>query len=166
MTVAVVCGNPKPKSRTLEAGIFVARKLTSVEPDIVLDLVDIGPHLLGWGDPVASEAVASIQAAEVAVFASPTYKGTYTGLLKLFLDLVPTDGLTGVIAIPVMLGAALGHAMAPDLLLKPVLVELGAACPARGLYLLETDYLSDAIVDPWVNRVRPFLPSTYHTHES
>jgi FMN reductase len=110
--------------------------------------------------------LASIQAAEVAVFASPTYKGTYTGLLKLFLDLVPTDGLTGVIAIPVMLGAALGHAMAPDLLLKPVLVELGDACPARGLYLLETDYLSDAIVDPWVNRVRPFLPSTYHTHES
>jgi len=164
--VTVVCGNPRPKSRTLEAGLFVARKLTGADPQLVLDLVDIGPHLLGWGDPVAQQAVESVQACGIAIFASPTYKGTYTGLLKLFLDQVPTDGLSGMIAIPVMLGAALGHAMAPDLLLKPVLVELGAACPARGLYLLETDYTSDAIIDPWLSRVRPFLPSTYHTKES
>jgi FMN reductase len=157
MRTAVVCGNPKAKSRTLEAAVFVARRLTEAEPEVVLDLVDIGPHLLGWGDPVANEAVQSVQACEVAVFASPTYKGTYTGLLKLFLDQVPTDGLNGVVAFPLMLGAALGHAMAPDLLLKPVLVELGAACPARGLYLLETDYTSEAIIDPWVARARPFL---------
>ena len=166
MRVAIVCGNPKAKSRTLEAGVFVAQKLTGTPPDLVLDLVDIGPNLLGWGDPVAQKAVADVQACQLAIFASPTYKGTYTGLLKLFLDQVPTDGLNGVIGIPLMLGAALGHAMAPDLLLKPVLVELGAACPARGLYLLETDYTSDAIVDPWVARVRPFLPSTYHTSQS
>jgi FMN reductase len=80
-------------------------------------------------------------------------------LLKLFLDQVPTDGLSGILAFPLMLGAALGHAMAPDLLLKPVLVEMGAACPARGLYLLETDYTSEAIIDPWVERARPFLPT-------
>jgi FMN reductase len=158
MRVAVVCGNPRAKSRTLEAALVVARRLTETEPEVVLDLVDIGPHLLGWGDAVATEAVQSVQASQVAVFASPTYKGAYTGLLKLFLDQIPGDGLNGVVAFPVMLGAALGHAMAPDLLLKPVLVELGAACPARGLYLLETDYTSEAIIDPWVARARPFLP--------
>lgn len=163
MRVAVVCGNPRPKSRTLEAGLFVAQRLTGQEPEVVLDLIDIAPHLLGWGDQVGADAVASVQGCQVAVFASPTYKGSYTGLLKLFLDLVPTDGFNGLLAFPVMLGAALGHAMAPDLLLKPVLVELGATCPARGLYLLETDYTSEAIVDPWVARVRSFLPSTYHT---
>jgi FMN reductase len=158
MRVAVVCGNPKPKSRTLEAGVFVAERLTGAPPDLVLDLIDIGPHLLGWGDEVARKAVEDVQACQVAVFASPTYKGAYTGLLKLFLDLVPTDGLNGTIAFPVMLGAAMGHAMAPDLLLKPVLVELGAACPARGLYLLETEYTSETIVDAWVARAKPFLP--------
>jgi FMN reductase len=157
MRVAVVCGNPKPKSRTLEAGVFVARRLTGVEPEVVLDLIELGPHLLGWGDDVSAKAVADVQASEVAVFASPTYKGAYTGLLKLFLDLVPTDGLNGMLAFPVMLGAAMGHAMAPDLLLKPVLVELGASCPARGLYLLETDYLSETVVDAWAARARPFL---------
>ncbi len=159
MKTAVVCGNPKPKSRTLEAALFVAEKLTGSPPEVVLDLVEIGPHLLGWGDPRATSAVESVRACDVAVFASPTYKGSYTGLLKLFLDQIPGDGLAGVIGFPLMLGAAMGHAMAPDLLLKPVLVELGAGCPARGLYLLETDYLSEAIVEPWIARARPFLVS-------
>jgi len=126
----------------------------------MLDLIDLGPHLLGWGDDVSKEAVADVQACQVAVFASPTYKGAYTGLLKLFLDLVPTDGFNGLLAFPVMLGAAMGHAMAPDVLLKPVLVELGAACPARGLYLLETDYLSEPVVDAWAERVKRFLPAS------
>lgn len=157
MRVAVVCGNPKPKSRTLEAAVFVAQRLTGTATDLVLDLVDIGPHLLGWGDSVATEAVEQVRGCDVGIFASPTYKGTYTGLLKLFLDQVPSDGLNGMLAFPVMLGAAMGHAMAPDLLLKPVLVELGASCPARGLYLLETDYTSEAAVDAWVDRARPFL---------
>lgn len=157
MRVAVICGNPKPKSRTLEAGLFVAERLTGAAPDVVLDLVEIGPHLLGWGDPTASEAVEQVRNCDVGIFASPTYKGAYTGLLKLFLDQVPTDGLNGMLAFPVMLGAAMGHAMAPDLLLKPVLVELGASCPARGLYLLETDYTSEEIVDAWVARARRFL---------
>jgi FMN reductase len=156
---AVVCGNPKPKSRTLEAALFVAEKLTGHAPDLVFDLVDLGPHLLSWGDAAAATAVESVRASDVVVFASPTYKGSYTGLLKLFLDQIPTDGLAGVIAFPVMLGAGMGHAMAPDVFLKPVLVELGASCPARGLYLLETDYLAESIVEPWAARARPFLVS-------
>ena len=155
--MAVVCGNPKPRSRTLEAALFVAERLCQHPPEVVLDLVNIGSHLLGWGDAVATDAVQQVCACDVGVFASPTYKGAYTGLLKLFLDQVPTDGLNGQVAFPVMLGAAMGHAMAPDLLLKPVLVELGASCPARGLYLLETDYTSEAIIDPWVARAKRFL---------
>ena len=111
---------------------------------MVLDLIDIGPHLLGWGDDVSAKAVEQVRQCHVAVFASPTYKGSYTGLL----EAVPGPGSDRRASMacsrfPVMLGAAMGHAMAPDLLLKPVLVELGASCPARGLYLLETDYTSE-----------------------
>jgi FMN reductase len=157
VSLAVVCGNPKPKSRTLEAALFVAEKLAGGPPDVVLDLVDFGPALLTWGDQSVKAAVESVCACHAVVFASPTYKGTYTGLLKLFLDQFPSDSLAGTTAFPLMLGAAMGHAMAPDLLLKPVLVELGATCPTRGLYLLETDYTSEATIDPWLVRARPFV---------
>jgi FMN reductase len=157
VTLAVVCGNPKPRSRTLEAALFVAERLGGGPPAVVLDLVEFGPALLTWGDPAVTAAVESVCRSRAAVFASPTYKGTFTGLLKLFLDQFPSDSLVGTTAFPLMLGAAMGHAMAPDVFLKPVLVELGASCPARGLYLLETDYTSTAIIDPWLERARPFV---------
>jgi len=147
--IAVVTGNPKPASRTLDAAVHLATRIAGEPPTTVVDVVDLGPGLLGWGDPTVKAAVAAVQEADVVVFASPTYKATYTGLLKLFIDQFLADGLTGVVAIPLMLGAGLGHAMAPDLLLKPVLVELGATCPTRGLYLLDSDFTSEEAVGPW-----------------
>jgi FMN reductase len=159
MKTAVVIGNPKARSRTRDAGVLVATKLTGAEPDVVLDVIDLGAGLLGFGDPAVAAAVQSIQQANVVIFASPTYKATYTGLLKLFLDQFPTDGLAGVTAFPVMLGAGPAHALAPDLLLKPVLVELGAICPAVGLYLIDKTFADDPKLDAWVARVKPLLPA-------
>jgi FMN reductase len=150
MKIAVVVGNPKPASRTLEAALLVAQAFDEGPPDTVVDVVDLGSGLLGWGDPDVASAVAAVQSADLAIVASPTYKATYTGLLKLFLDQIPADGLVGVTAVPLMLGAGPAHALAPDLLLKPVLVELGATCPTKGLYLMDSAYATPGVLDPWL----------------
>jgi len=155
MEIAVVTGNPKPASRTLDAALLVAQRIGCPEPSVVIDVVQLGAGLLGWGDPAVAAAVDSVRASPVVVFASPTYKATYTGLLKLFLDQIPADGLADVVAIPLMLGAGPAHALAPELLLKPVLVELGATCPTRGLYLMDSDYTNPAGLDPWLARAIP-----------
>ncbi|MBT3553734.1 MAG: NADPH-dependent oxidoreductase [Rhodospirillaceae bacterium] len=157
MNMVVVVGNPKPKSRTMEAGILAAKGLAGGEPDLVIDLADLGAGLLEWGNKDVEEAVASVSGANAVIFASPTYKATYTGLLKLFLDQIPYDGLAGVIGLPLMLGAAPNHALAPELTLKPVLVELGAICPARGLYLLDSNYAEDPALKKWIERTQPLL---------
>ena len=47
--------------------------------------------------------------------------------------------------------------MAPDLLLKPVLVELGATCPAPGVYLHQDTYAEDGRIDAYVQRWGPAL---------
>jgi FMN reductase len=159
MKTAVVVGNPKAKSRTLEAGCLVARKLTAAEPDLLIDLVDFGPALLEWGNAAVTQSIETVRGMNVVVFASPTFKATYTGLLKLFLDQIPSDGLAGVTCFPVMLGAGPAHALAPDLLLKPVLVELGAICPAAGLYLIDKSFQEDPRLDAWVARAKPLLPA-------
>ncbi|SHG70797.1 NADPH-dependent FMN reductase [Geodermatophilus nigrescens] len=148
-TIAVV-GNPRPRSRTRAAAELVVERLTGAPPDVVVDVVDLGPGLLGWGDPAVGEAVQALRAAEVAVIASPTYKATYTGLLKLFLDQIGTGDLAGVVAVPLMLGGGPTHALAPELLLKPVLVELGATTPTRGLYLVEKSWDDPAALEPWL----------------
>jgi FMN reductase len=150
MNVAVVVGNPKPASRTLDAAVLVATSLTGNPPDLVVDVVTLGPGLLGWGDPKVADAVAGVRAASLVVVASPTYKASFTGVVKLFLDQLPADGLAGIVAVPMMLGAGPAHAMAPELALKPVLVELGATCPTRALYLLDSMYDDPAALDAWL----------------
>ena len=153
-TIAVV-GNPKPRSRTRAAAELVVERLTGAPPDVVVDVVDLGPGLLGWGDPAVGAAVEALKAADVAVVASPTYKATYTGLLKLFLDQVGTGDLAGVVAVPLMLGGGPTHYLAPELLLKPVLVELGATAPTRGLYLVDKSWDDPAALDPWLATAAP-----------
>ncbi|HEY0248761.1 MAG TPA: NAD(P)H-dependent oxidoreductase [Gryllotalpicola sp.] len=157
MRAVVVVGNPQPASRTAEAARRLATALGADEAELI-DVVTLGPGLLGWGDPGVAAAVAAVQASDLAVFASPTFKASYTGVLKLFLDQFATGtGLQGVVAVPLMLGAGPAHAMAPELLLKPVLVELGATAPAPGLYQLDSAYLDDPRAAEWVERWGPII---------
>ena len=151
---AVVVGNPKPQSRTLAAAVHVARELTGAEPDLVVDLATLGPVLLDWKAPAVAELVAEVGGADLVVVASPTYKGTYTGLLKLFLDRFAVDGLRGV-AVPMKLGGGAQHALAPELSLRPVLTEIGATVPSRALYVLDTRYDDPGAYTDWLAVARP-----------
>jgi FMN reductase len=158
MSFSVVVGNPKARSRTYQAATLVAERLGGSPPDLVVDLVDLGAALLDWSSPEVAAVVDDVKATSVVVVASPTYKGSYTGLLKLFLDRIATGAFAGLTAaVPVMLGGDLRHSLAPEVFLKPVLVELGASCPTRGLFLLEADYAGSPALDSWVEQSRPLL---------
>jgi len=152
--VAVVVGNPKPQSRTLEAASYVAAELTGQAPDLVIDLAELGARLLDWQDETVAGLVAEVGSADLVVFASPTYKAAYTGLLKLFLDRFATDGLRGV-AVPLMLGAGPGHALAPELTLRPVLTEIGGVVATKGLYVVDKAYDDPAAYAHWLEISRP-----------
>jgi FMN reductase len=135
----------------------VAEKLSGKPPGQVVDLVDLGARLLDGTDPDVAATIAGVQASSLLVVASPTYKATYTGLLKLFLDRIGTGALSGVTAVPLMLGGDMRHSLAPEVFLKPVLVELGASCPTPGLFLPESDYAGSEALDTWVGRASALL---------
>jgi FMN reductase len=157
-TVAVVVGNPKPQSRTLAAATHLARELAG-EPDLVVDLADLGPALLDWADPEVTDLVKQVGAADLVVVASPTYKGTYTGLLKLFLDrFAGGTGLSGL-AVPLMLGGSPAHSLAPELTLRPVLTEIGATVPGRGLFVVDAQHDDPAAYADWLAATGPFVTS-------
>ena len=99
LVTAVVVGNPKPGSRTRQAAEMVAERLTGAPPATVIELSELGPALLGWGDPAVETAKQAVAAAGLVIFASPTYKATYTGLLKLFLDQFAAGELQGTTAV-------------------------------------------------------------------
>jgi FMN reductase len=153
-TIAVVTGNPKPASRTHSVALAVAdvlaRELPGAATGPVIDLAEYAPRLFDWADEELTALNAQVAAADVAVFASPTYKAAYTGLLKAFLDRYGNNGLAGVTAVPVMTGGWPGHLLAVEVHLRPVLVELGATVPARGLYVTEPELAQlPAAVDKW-----------------
>jgi FMN reductase len=162
-TVGVVVGNPKPKSRTLDVGLAVARAAAEAgglpaSDELIVDLADLGPHLFDWSSTDVRAAVDAVAGCSLLVVASPTYKATYTGLLKSFLDWFGTTGLNGVTTVPVMVGAGPAHALAVEVHLRPLLVEIGATLPTRGLYVVEADLPRvDAVVSEWAADAAPAL---------
>ena len=162
MRVSVVVGNPKPASRTLTAALHVTRRIAgddASEADLhVLDLATLGPSLLDRKDLAVTAHVDRVVSADLVVVACPTYKGSFTGLLKLFLDLLPHRGLEGAVSVPVMLGASPAHGLAVETALRPVLVELGATVPSS-LYLVDATYDDPATYAEWGERTRPLVAS-------
>ena len=172
-TIAVVTGNPKPASRThgvaLAVADAVAAALGGAHPGgahsggaaperLVIDLADHAPRLFDWSDPELTGLNAAVAAADVAIFASPTYKASYTGLLKAFLDRYGNNGLAGVTAIGVMTGGWPGHLLAVEVHLRPVLVELGASVPSRGLYVTEPELADlDKAIARWSDAALPLI---------
>jgi FMN reductase len=146
----VVVGNPKPASRTFQSAVHLVEQLTGAAPELAVDLAAFGSGLLDWSDTEVGEAVEAVRGLDLVVFASPTYKATYTGLLKVFLDRFPSNGLDGVVAVPLMLGAGPGHQLAPEVFLRPVLAELGAVLPTRALYVLDSAYEDPAAYEGWL----------------
>jgi FMN reductase len=153
MRIGVVVGNPKPLSRTYALASRLAREVDGHADLRVVDLVDYKDTLFEPADDDLDSLVAEIAGQDVLVVASPTYKATYTGLLKAFFDRFPHRGLAGVICIPVMTNASEAHSMAADVHLRPLLVELGAVVPTESL-AVPTPYEGqlDRILSEWLER--------------
>jgi len=153
---AVVVGNPRAGSRTLAAATYLVRELSGADPDLVVDLATIGAELVDWHATGVNDLVAEVSRADLVVVACPTYKATYTGLLKLFLDRFSAGQLAGV-AVPLMLGAGPAHALAPEIGPRPLLTHLGALVPRTGLYVLESEYDDPAAYAEWLAGARPAI---------
>ncbi len=160
MRIAVVVGNPKAGSRTLRVALAVAQRLRgmpAVGPDpLVIDLADHASELFDIDSSTIKGLLESVAKSDVVIVASPTYKATYTGLLKAFLDRYPNDALAETVCIPVMTGAAPIHALAPEVHLRPLLVELGASTPTRAVFVTEQQFdRLDAVIEAWAAAAQP-----------
>jgi FMN reductase len=127
--IVVVSGNPRPGSRThglaVAVGAAVARRQGAPEPDAI-DVGALGTGLLVPDDPATTAAVERIRGADLLVVATPTYKGTFTGVLKVLLDRLPAQALAGKTAVPVVTAGIEPQAAGTARYLGDLLRELGA----------------------------------------
>jgi FMN reductase len=152
-----VVGNPKPRSRTHQMVTAVAEAFAAASGarvEAVIDLIELKSSLFEFGAPQLAGPLEQAIGADVLVVGSPVYKATYTGLLKAFCDHIVQGQLSGILALPTMMGGAYQHALAVELHLRPLLVELGATCATPGLYVLESqvDEL-EAVAREYVERL-------------
>ncbi len=160
MSMAVVVGNPKVNSRTLRVAQAVADALSArlglTSDPLVIDLAGVATELFELDAQRVVDLLAAVASSRIIIVASPTFKATYTGLLKTFFDRYTTNALLSAVAVGVMTGAAPTHALAVEVHLRPLLVELGAATPTRGLYVTEQQFDDlEATIGPWADEAAP-----------
>jgi FMN reductase len=146
--IVVVSGNPRPGSRTSALAVAVGSAVSSVlgapEPTVI-EVGALGTGLLTPADPATAAALAVIRGAELLVVATPTYKGSYTGVLKVLLDQLPAQALAGKRAVPVVIAGVAPQAAAAEALLRQLLTELGATVEA-GLPVVEAELSQSAAI--------------------
>lgn len=132
-----ISGSPSPTSRSRE---LVERALARLAArGIETALIDLAAlpadALLGRGASAQIEAALSkVAAAHIVVAGTPVYRATYSGLLKVFFDLLPQDSLAGKVGVPIATGHGLAHSLALDHGLRPLFASLGAVVVASGTY--------------------------------
>ena len=142
-TVTIVVGNPKRQSRTRAIAESLMAELLgdwADEYDVgVVDLADHASEMFAWPSDVLAAIASRVAASDLVVVASPTYKASFTGLLKAFLDRYQTKALQDVDVIALMTGADDRHSLTPSTSLVPLLSELGAQVVGPGLYFVTAD---------------------------
>ena len=74
------------------------------------------------------------------IVSTPVYKAAYTGSLKSLLDILPQYAFRGKTILPIASGGSLGHLLAIDYAIKPVLSTLGASDVLQGVYLVDQQF--------------------------
>jgi FMN reductase len=147
--IVVVSGNPRAGSRTsvlaVAVGEAIAAQAGSAVP-AVIEVGALGVGLLTPGDAATADAVALLRGADILVVATPTYKGSYTGVLKVLLDQLPANALAGKRAVPVVTAGVAPQAAAAEALLRQLLVELGAHVLTPGLPVVEAELPDSASI--------------------
>ena len=159
--IAVVVGNPSPKSRTRQVAEDLAARiadLTGAEVDETIELAEVTTEIFEWKSDRLDRLNDRLATADYAVIATPTYKASYTGLLKAFLDRYDSNGLHGLTAIPVFTIGSPAHTLAVETTLRPLLVELGASVPTQGLAFPTAKFDDrDEILDEWIETQGAYL---------
>ncbi len=149
--VTVSAGLRRPSSTRLLADRMTAASVAAlaragveVEPATIelrehaRDLTSL--LLTGVPTPAVSAVLDMVAEADALVLVTPIYSGSYTGMVKDLLDLLPEKSLAGV---PVLMGATAGtarHALALEHTLRPLLAYLRALVVPTGVFAATEDF--------------------------
>jgi FMN reductase len=135
--IVAVLGSATPPGRLRRAVVEALDR--SASASTLFDLAEHPLPFAGAGE-VQSEVLDAVAAADAVLLASPVYRGTYTGVLKNLLDLLPVPALQGKPVAIVAMGATDHHSLGVDWHLRDVLAWFGAVVVPTSVYLTSRDF--------------------------
>ena len=142
MSVLLIAGSPSERSRSAALLDSVRQRLllrgAAVER---LHIRDLSPQSLLLADTAhrtISAAIDQVSRAKAIVVATPVYKAAYSGVLKVFLDLLSQTALKNKTILPIATGGSPHHMLALDYALRPVLQSLSARHILPGVYATDS----------------------------
>ena len=151
-TIAVVAAGLSQPSATrlladrLSAATVAALRANGIDAQVIVleardharDLVD---HLLtGFPSPKLKSAITSIGSADGLIAVSPIFSASYSGLFKMFFDVLDVDVLQGMPVLAAATGGTPRHSLAIDHALRPLFAYLGAAVVPTGVFAATDDW--------------------------
>jgi FMN reductase len=138
MSILLIAGSPSERSRSAALLDSVGQRLAARGATVErLHIRDLSPQALLLGDSShrgIAAAAAQVARAGAIVVATPVYKAAYSGVLKVFLDLLPQTALKNKTVLPLATGGSPHHMLALDYALRPVLQSLAARHILPGVY--------------------------------
>jgi FMN reductase len=128
--------------------------LRSIPLDAMLDYPARNERLMAVNEELAS--------ADGVIIATPIYKASYSGLLKLYLDKLPQFAFAGKGVLPLATGGSIAHVLALDYALRPVLQSMGARHIVQSHFILEGDIMAADATTPLREEVMPPLTEAIH----
>lgn len=160
LTVVAVSGTLHRPSKTgllVDAVLGAIREAASVDTRRVeahtIELLDHAPALAaalapaaGAGpEPALAHAYERVASADILVIATPVYKGSYTGLLKLFVDLLGQDALLDRPVLLAVTGGSPAHSLVIEHELRPLFGFFRADTLPTGVYATGADFGDGAV---------------------
>ncbi len=149
--VVVSAGLSQPSSTRLLADRLSAAverhfRDAGIQPSVeVVELRDqaqaLANHLLtGFPSPKLQETLDAVLAADGLIAVTPIFSASYSGLFKLFFDLVERDAFAGKPVLIAATGGTARHSLAVEHALRPLFAYLNAAVVATGVYAATEDW--------------------------
>lgn len=164
-SIIVLSGNPRAGSRTTAAAERLAAlisEVTGAAPVSTIELADSAGTVLEYGNAEVAGLRARLTGARLVIVATPSYKGSYTGLLKGFFDGYGPTSLAGVATVPLVVAGSPQHTtLTAEIHLRPLMHEVGASTPLGTIAITEAELADAASLDEtlreWVSARLPLL---------
>jgi len=146
-SVLLLSGSPSVSSKTARTCDFVCDWLAARDHDAThLKVRDLPAEALLSGkvdDSAVRDAIEMVANADGLILATPTFKASFSGLLKALLDILPQFAFRDKVVMPLATGGSLAHVLALDYGLRPVVQSMRPRIIVPSVFLLDKDILID-----------------------